>query len=874
MAVPADVVVNYATNPAAASATGYAAVAGTGGTAALSNLTTGGPVVSGTSQNVPTFERVTWSVATTAPSGGASYTQAGLAANQTMPHKLWVRSSKAQTVALTVQYQTAGSVNVGSPLTGTAVALTANTWTALTVTLTSGAAVAQAVLTAAVTAAGANWANGDTFDISAVLIQEPTTRQNLTPNPAMRGTSGTVTVRTNLCTNPSFEVDLTGWSMVGPAGSAIARDTSQFSGGTASMKATWGTGAIDTQAARANVNATSGVTYTMSADVFVPAGQPAVNLLIGTGNETKSAASTVTGAWQRLSVSNTATNTGSAYFDLRPVGAATSGQYAYIDRVMIEAVATVGTYFDGGSAASGDYAYAWTGTANGSTSIQTAKALTNWNGRWFGANGGAGAMFQTLSGMSGGVALRKLWTVANTGASLDTGFNTPSITVAPNAAVTFSGWCRVTSQSSTATTFSPYVNWYNASNTQIGSSSTNGITIQPGVWTQASVTATAPAGTDHGVFVFGPYGGPGGTSASTMAAGDYLDFAQILIEVSGTLGTYFDGSFAQSSTTYYAWEGAADASPSDMMTTPFLYHDGNSSPDASYRYKWQGTANASLVMGEYRGVWVELAAGSGAPGVQVYVSGTGTISGKVQITRTADNETWTVPGWNNRVVIDADTLLDSVAPLGRTVTYTAYLNGAQLNQMTITVPSATGWVQDPWDPSTAMPVDAVFTTTAHLCLAADAMGQRVHGSDVAHGMLMGSKRQYALTNTRQMDDSVSFSMFAHQNDVSDAFRALVANTPILLFRGLPSWGSIPGLAYTDGPAKETMLNRQRVVGNLGTTHWDVTGPLIQPVTRQPLVSTATYTQMATALANTTYTTIAARSGSKRYIDIKANPLGL
>ncbi|MDQ5861903.1 MAG: hypothetical protein M3536_06545 [Actinomycetota bacterium] len=145
--------------------TNYAAVAGTGGTAALTNQTTAG--YSGNN-----FNRVTWSVATTSPSGGAKYTQTGLAAATQYSHQVWVRSSKAQTVNLSAQYQNSSAVNVGAAVVSANVVLTANVWTQLKVEgATSGAAVDRVVLTAAAASAGVNWANTDTLDIDAVMIE-------------------------------------------------------------------------------------------------------------------------------------------------------------------------------------------------------------------------------------------------------------------------------------------------------------------------------------------------------------------------------------------------------------------------------------------------------------------------------------------------------------------------------------------------------------------------------------------------------------------------------------------------------------------------------------------------------------------------------
>lgn len=162
---------NRATNPqVAVAATGYSAVAGTGGTAAgARNAGVGFP------NGALGFFRVTWSVGTTAVSGGAQYLQAVLSASTAYTHTLWVRSSKAQTVRLTAQYQTSASANVGSAVTGSAVALAADTWTPVQVAGTSGAGVDRVVLQVVATTGGVFWNAADTLDVGGVLIETGTT---------------------------------------------------------------------------------------------------------------------------------------------------------------------------------------------------------------------------------------------------------------------------------------------------------------------------------------------------------------------------------------------------------------------------------------------------------------------------------------------------------------------------------------------------------------------------------------------------------------------------------------------------------------------------------------------------------------------------
>ncbi len=154
---------NWATNPSVTvDATNWGWVSGTGGTAA-------GARNAGTGYSGVGFYRVAWAAATTAISGGLTYTQTGLAAATTYTSSLWVRSSVTQSVALTGQFQDSTATNVGSPITGATVALTAGLWARVSVTGTSGTGVDRMVLTAAATSA--LWASGDTFDGDAFLIE-------------------------------------------------------------------------------------------------------------------------------------------------------------------------------------------------------------------------------------------------------------------------------------------------------------------------------------------------------------------------------------------------------------------------------------------------------------------------------------------------------------------------------------------------------------------------------------------------------------------------------------------------------------------------------------------------------------------------------
>jgi hypothetical protein len=164
---------NRATNPnVSATATNFTSFAGTGGTAAGARVNSAGY------DNVLGFYRMTWSVATTAVSGGSVYTQTGLSAATQYTHSVYVRPSVTQTMAVSAQYKDSGAVNVGAAVIGTSVSCPANVWTRLSVTSTSGALVDRVTLTSATRTGGVVWPIGATLDTDAVLIEATGTLQS------------------------------------------------------------------------------------------------------------------------------------------------------------------------------------------------------------------------------------------------------------------------------------------------------------------------------------------------------------------------------------------------------------------------------------------------------------------------------------------------------------------------------------------------------------------------------------------------------------------------------------------------------------------------------------------------------------------------
>jgi hypothetical protein len=180
--------------------------------------------------------------------------------------------------------------------------------------------------------------------------------------------------RTNLCTNPSFGLDTTGWSN-GQAGASLAQSSAQSWTGGTSMKAVWGTSAAQTQSVIMSFATTPGRQYALSGYVYVPSGNPRV--AIG-GTKTGflpaagaiSAPSSVLNNWQRLYATYTATSATSQIV-FQAYDAPTAGQFLYIDAVLIEDSPSLGSYFAGGTTPTSTYTFSWNGASNESTSLAT-----------------------------------------------------------------------------------------------------------------------------------------------------------------------------------------------------------------------------------------------------------------------------------------------------------------------------------------------------------------------------------------------------------------------------------------------------------------------------------------------------------------------
>lgn len=185
--------------------------------------------------------------------------------------------------------------------------------------------------------------------------------------------------RVNWVTNPSFEVDTTGWSPV--AAATLQRTTSESRDGTASLQVTnASTSAAQFGTTNQMVPLIAGEgSYTISAYVKLAPGATTANYFmrflqytddgvggvqVGAGNVGTQSLSP-SGSWVRISGSFTKAATAN-YLIIRVVtSSTTNGDIFYVDSVQVEKGSSATAYFDGSTNGF------WAGEANASISGST-----------------------------------------------------------------------------------------------------------------------------------------------------------------------------------------------------------------------------------------------------------------------------------------------------------------------------------------------------------------------------------------------------------------------------------------------------------------------------------------------------------------------
>lgn len=218
---------------------------------------------------------------------------------------------------------------------------------------------------------------------------------NLLANSGGETSNGINVIRTNLIPNPSFETSITGWNQrwygndSATGNGAVSASAARY--GSQGFRKTWSSPSSGGQDVGMEYNLPVSASTSYAASAWVRTSwattstlwiswRDSTNTEIGTTGISNGRVSHGADAWTQVYATGTSpVNTVSASISFGPYPAAgvpiSTGSTADFDGLMLSRIPSDYEYLDGSMAASGDFAYAWTGTAHASASEQRAPGL-------------------------------------------------------------------------------------------------------------------------------------------------------------------------------------------------------------------------------------------------------------------------------------------------------------------------------------------------------------------------------------------------------------------------------------------------------------------------------------------------------------------
>lgn len=241
---------------------------------------------------------------------------------------------------------------------------------------------------------------------------------------------------------------------------------------------------------------------------------------------------------------------------------------------------------------------------------------------------------------------------------------------------------------------------------------------------------------------------------------------------------------------------------------------------------------------------------------------------------TASGQRRIVRGWNRRQIYGTDYDRDYEVPLGRPVVYDLQvIVGAVIPDTvsaTVILATATGYVQDPLLPTSAVRVSSESGAGGGPVLRASAVQELSYAVGVQLVPIVGAREPVAITGARLAAAEISFDMATRAAQDTTDLHALLSQTECILVRPLPEWGPLPDLVYTVPPAITQRPIDVSWGGSL--TEWSLTGASVRPPAIQVLVALWTYDQVGALWSTYNSAQAAATASSSRYLDAAANPM--
>jgi hypothetical protein len=445
-----------------------------------------------------------------------------------------------------------------------------------------------------------DWTGTDDASTSVAEALAVVIRKNEITNPGFETTSTGQTVRTNFLTNPSFEAINTGW-LTSATGMSQSRSSLEVNSGVASLQAV--STETDSWVSSPAMSVNDGASYTFSAWVKGTSGNTVAvrieefDISSVSSGVTDSADTTLTGSWQRISVTrNLSASASTAKVYVVDKKAGDAGQTFYVDDVLFEQTAFVFDFFSGATADSDGYSHVWAGTPNASIStvVSSSTYSTNlatnpsiesvepgstelrvnllnnpvpvdsgglvWSVSEAGPSGVYAQTF-TAGGFEARVTTQPLTTVFTLRAGTDSG-TTGRVAVDEQKSYTLSA----TVVSSIGDARAIVIEWYNSAGTFVSRSASTRFSLVSGVPQRISVTGVAPEGAVTAGLVFA-WVGTTGPDPSIRVVNSTYTVRNALFEQTNQLRPYFDGTTADGLGWAYDWSGVANESTSVGVAT-------------------------------------------------------------------------------------------------------------------------------------------------------------------------------------------------------------------------------------------------------------------------------------------------------------------
>lgn len=258
------------------------------------------------------------------------------------------------------------------------------------------------------------------------------------------------------------------------------------------------------------------------------------------------------------------------------------------------------------------------------------------------------------------------------------------------------------------------------------------------------------------------------------------------------------------------------------------------------------------------------------PRAAVTVQGLSAGDHVISVWRTSGGERSPVRGARTVRAADSFFIEDFEAPLGREVTYELeVISGVDAGTPPIyadtLIESECGYLQDPLNPSSAVPVWGDGTRGGQPVLSRAAFGSFGYTADSADFRVLGSSRPVSISTGRAAPSGIPLVFRTRSEAETARVRELVKQAPHLVFRPTPGWGSaIPGVAtYSAATVEETPV----ILGNL--TRWETTMNVVRPSSARVIVTLWPYQDVAQLFA--TYDQKQSAAGPGTYLDDQKNP---